>query len=84
MPQAEKEKAIRMNNICGLHYLVGLAEQTEALLRQWDKSHFEGQLAGAAASGTVFDRGEAGIVWLVCTACKVLQRQGSEQAGCYL
>ena len=54
------------------------------MLRQWDKSHFEGQLAGAAASGTEFDRGEAGIVWLVRTACKALQRQGSEQTGCYL
>jgi hypothetical protein len=38
MNDDEKSKVSRMNDLfCGLHYIVGLADQAEEALRVWDK-----------------------------------------------
>ena len=65
----------------GLHYLVGLAEQSEAVFSEWEKVHFEGKV-GAAVLPFTFETGP-GIVRLIRNACKSFTKHGFEQAGCY-
>lgn len=55
-----KESMASVNHFyCGLHYLVGLAEQSEAVLVEWEKNHFDGKPVGAAASLPFTKKGES-------------------------
>ena len=68
----EKENVTRMNNFfCGLHYLVGLAECTEEVIKIWEASVTE--------STETF--GSSGTQRLIRTACKALHHRGSQQCG---
>ena len=62
----------RMNNFfCGLHYLVGVAECTEEVIKIWEASVTE--------STETF--GSSGTQRLIRTACKALHHRGSQQCG---
>ena len=66
----EKENMTRMNNFfCGLHYLVGLAECTEEVIK----------IASVTESTETF--GSSGTQRLIRTACKALRHRGSQQCG---
>ena len=65
----------RMNNFyCGLHYLVGLADQAQKCLAAWEKLHVQTSNGSDANS-------EAGTVRLIRTACKALEAHCNEQSG---
>ena len=69
--EMEKEQVTRMNNFfCGLHFVVGLADSAEAILKLWEESH---GLSSSKSSGTQR---------LLHTACKSFHVRGSQQAGC--
>ena len=74
MVDAEREQLTRMNNFfCGLHFLVGLADATEATLNIWESTVDDSSNQGKTCSG---------IQRLIRTACKAFHQRGSEQAGC--
>ena len=48
----EKSKVSRMNDIfCGLHFIVGLADQAEEALRVWDKLLYDDTKVGSLSQG---------------------------------
>ena len=70
----ERASFSKMNNFfCGLHFLVALADISAETLRQWESLHSEDVSAG-----------ESGTIRLIRTACKAIQKQCSEQAGCHV
>ena len=70
----ERASFSKMNNFfCGLHFLVALTDVSSETLRQWESLHSE----DASAS-------ESGTIRLIRTACKAIQKQCSEQAGCHI
>ena len=70
----ERASFSKMNNFfCGLHFLVALADVSAETLRQWESLHSEDVSAG-----------ESGTIRLIRTACKAIQKQCSEQAGCHV
>ncbi|XP_065887842.1 uncharacterized protein [Dysidea avara] len=73
MSQDEKHVLTRMNNFyCGLHFIVGLADTAESVLKAWESTICE-----------VGDQGRtSGTQRLIRTACKAFHHKGSEQAGC--
>ena len=60
-----------MNNFCGLHFLVALADAAEATLAVWECIDTDDGTT-CSPSGTC----------LIRTACKSFHYRGSEQAGC--
>ena len=79
----EQQSLSQMNNLfCGLHYLVGLAQQAEASLKEWEKAVFADERVGAISLPGIWDRSESGTVRLVRNVCKAFHKHGSEQAGC--
>ena len=65
----------KMNNFfCGLHFLVALADATAATLQNWESLHSD---EDDCSSGS-------GTVRLIRTACKAVQKQCSQQAGCHV
>lgn len=72
MSDDEKEQLERMNNFfCGLHYLVGLADSSEEVLRLWE-AEVQDQSTPPTVSCTQR---------LVRTACKLFHHRGSQQCG---
>ena len=65
---------------CGLHFLVGLADQAEATLKVWDTLCWGTRKVGSLAHGG-YSKGESGTMRLVRTVCKAVQERGSEQSG---
>ena len=73
----EQERMLTMNHFfCGLHYIVGLAEQAQACLSTWEKTAIVNDNTHS------FQRdSEPGTVRLVRTACKALEAHCNEQSG---
>ena len=65
----------KMNNFfCGLHFLVALADAASATLQQWES------MQSAVPDGS---SSECGTMRLVRTACKAIQKQCCQKAGCH-
>ena len=64
---------------CGLHYLVGLADQAEACLKMWESIIHEGRKVGSIAHGG-YSNGESGVTRLIRTAFKSAQERGCEKS----
>ena len=65
----------KMNNFfCGLHFLVALADAASATLQQWES------IQSAVPDGS---SSECGNMRLVRTACKAIQKQCCQKAGCH-
>ena len=63
----------KMNNFfCGLHFLVALADSCSATLCQWESAHEE-EIST-----------QSGTLRLIRTACKAVQKQCSQKAGCHV
>ncbi len=79
----EREKLMRMNNFfCGMHFVVGLAEQAEASLKVWEELVFGDECVGASALGGGKNwKNESGTMRLVRTVCKAVQDRGCEKSG---
>ena len=72
---------IKVNNFfCGLHFLVGLADQTEASLKAWDRLLYDDRPVGSLANGG-YSKGESGTLRLIRTTCKAVQTHGCEKSG---
>ena len=65
---------------CGLHFLVGLADQAEASIKLW-----EGLLIGDAKVGSLnhgsYSKGESGTLRLIRIVCKSVSEKGCEKSG---
>jgi len=81
MSDEERSQLSSMNNFyCGLHFVVGLAEQAQETLKQWEKSELEpAQLQANQAA--FHNSSESGTVRLVRTVCKALEAHCNEQSG---
>lgn len=70
MSDEEKETFTRMNNFfCGLHFVVGLADSAEEVLKVWEATQYHDEHISTSTSSTQT---------LIRTACKA---QGSQQCG---
>ena len=57
----QQEKMTKVNHFfCGLHYLVGLADQAEACLKVWEKMLYPGQKMGCLSHGG-YSNGVSGV-----------------------
>ena len=65
---------------CGLHFLVGLADQAEACLKVYEKLLIHEAKVGSLAHGG-YSNGESGTTRLIRTVCKSVQEQGCEKSG---
>ena len=65
---------------CGLHFLVGLADQAEATLKVWEGLLYGKEKVGSIANGGYFN-GESGTTRLIRTVCKSIQERGCEKSG---
>ena len=83
MSEDEQEKCGRMNNFfCGMHLLVSLAEQSDAIMKVWENLVFGDVLVGASSvSGMSVGKSESGTVLLIRTVCKAVQDRGCEKSG---
>ena len=76
MNEIEKDQLTSMNNFfCGLHFIVGLADATEAVLKQWENSSEDFQQQSQQYGGS------SGTQTLIRSACKAFHHRGSEQCG---
>ena len=76
-----QENFIRVNDFfCGLHFVVGLADQTEIALKCWDKLLHDKGPVGSLANGK-YSRCESGTLRLIRTTCKSLQTHGCKRSG---
>lgn len=72
MSELERQQLTRMNNFfCGLHYIVGLAECTDEVLKLWE----------AASEDTNNSSVSSGTQRLIRTASKAFHHRGSQKAG---
>ena len=77
MSHDERKGLCGINNFyCGLHFVVGPAEQAQEALKRWEKAH-----RAAPAIGGIQRSREAGTVQLVRTVCKALETHCNEQSG---
>ena len=71
MSEIEKDQLTSMNNFfCGLHFLVGLADSAEEVMKKWE-----------VQSSSDSPQGSSGTQRLVRTACKAFHHRGSQQCG---
>ena len=65
---------------CGLHFLVGLADQAEACLKLWENVLFKGQDIHFLAHGG-YSNGESGTLRLIRMVCKAVSERGCKKPG---
>ncbi|XP_066920601.1 putative leucine-rich repeat-containing protein DDB_G0290503 [Clytia hemisphaerica] len=78
----EKSKLKNINEFfCGLHYLVGLADQAEATLKVWEGLLYDkDKKVGSLAHGG-YSNGESGCLRTIRTVCKSVQERGCDKSG---
>lgn len=83
MPSVIDEK-VQMSTLneffCGLHFVVGLADQAKAAFKVWDKILYGDQPVGSLSHGG-YSKSERGTLRLVRTVCKAVQERGCEKSG---
>ena len=81
LSQIEQKKMVEINQFfCGLHYLVGLADQAETCLKIWESIIHKDKKVGPIAYGG-YSNGELGVTRLIRTVCKSVQERGCEKSG---
>ena len=81
MNEAMQSNFIKVNNFfCGLHFPDGLADQTEASLKAWDRLLYDDSPDGSLANGG-YSKGESGTLQLLRTTCKTVQTHGCGKSG---
>ena len=75
-------KILNVNEFyCGLHFLVGMADQAEACLKVWEGILFkdDNNIDGSLKHGGYSNR-ESGTTRLIRTVCKTMQQRGCEKS----
>ena len=81
LSQNERDKLSKVNEFfCGLHFIVGLADQSEACLKVWEGLLHGNEKVGTLAHGG-YSNGESGTTRLIRTTCKSVQERGCEKSG---
>ena len=81
LPKEDQQSQGNVNEFfCGLHFLVGLADQAEACLKLWENVLFKGQDIGSLAHGG-YSNGESGTLCLIRIVCKAVSHRGCEKSG---
>ena len=65
---------------CGLHFLVGLADQAQACLKLWENILLKGQSIGSLVHGG-YSNGESGTIHLIRMICKAVSHWGCKKSG---
>ena len=82
LSEVDQNKMKSINNyFCGLHYMVGLADQSEGTLKVFEKLLYDEKLVGSLAHGGYSKGGESGTLRLIRTLCKAVQERGCEKSG---
>ena len=80
--EAQQAKLANMNDFfCGLHFIVGMADQAEAALKVFDTLLCGDEKVGSLKTKRVFSKGESGTLRLIRTCCKAVQAKGCEKSG---
>ena len=66
---------------CGLHFLVGLADQKEASLKTWNRLLYDDRTVASLANAG-YSKGEPGTLRMIRTTCKAVWTHGCEKSGC--
>ena len=70
----EQEKMVEVNQFfCGLHYLVGLADQAEACLKIWESIIHKDKKVGSIADGG-YSNSKSGVTRLRGTVCIIVNQ----------
>ena len=83
LSQEQQKKILNVNEFyCGLHFLVGMADQAEACLKVWEGILFkdDNNIVGSLKHGGD-SNGESGTTRLIRTVCKAVQQRGCEKSG---
>ena len=81
LSQMEQEEMVDVNQFfCGLHYLVGLADQADACLKIWESIIHKDRKVGSIAHGG-YSNGESGATRPIRSICKSVQKRGCEKSG---
>ena len=79
--EEEKQNASRINSFfCGLHFLVGLSEQAEIALKNYESLTDE-PFGSTIAGGAGIQGNESGTLRLIRTFAKALSEHGCEKSG---
>ena len=80
----QQEKMTKVNQFfCGLHYLVGLADQAEVCIKVWEEMLYPGQKVGCLSHGG-YSNDESGFTRLVRKVCKSVQERDCEKSGQFM
>ena len=80
--EEQKSSFSTMNHFfCGLHYIVGLADQADTILRKWEDSHFTEKVGAGRFSTTRESATHSQVNRLIYSATKAFEEHGDEAAG---
>ena len=81
--ESQQNKISNMNDFfCGLHFIVGMADQAEAALKVFDSLLYKNpQAVGSLRPKRGIGKGESGTLRLIRTVCKAVQAKGCEKSG---
>eukprot|EP00117_Sycon_ciliatum_P042750 scpid79032/ scgid31058/ len=83
LSEAQQKELSSMNLFfCGLHYIVGLADQEDYVLKEWEGTHFGETKVGAAQLPGVWEASHSSTNHLIYSATKAFEGHGDEAAGC--
>lgn len=67
---------------CGLHFIVGMADQAEASLKVFDTHVYKNPYSvGSLKTKRGIAKGDSGTLRLIRTVCKAVQAKGCEKSG---
>ena len=82
LSEGEKAKQLNIHQyFCGLHFLVALADTSEAFLKLWEGTVFQDPKEVGTLSHGSYSNGESGPLRLIRTICKLVQERGCEKSG---
>ena len=80
LSEDEKLHFSLLNNFfCGMHLVVGMADYVLSSSLQWENTYFD----ELPSKHVLVCKSEPGVIQLIHTACKALDRHGCEKSGVY-
>ena len=83
LSEVEKAQIQGMNNFfCGLHFITGLADSAETVLKQCESTVLDPNAGSRSLpEKRGYQSSESATQRLIRTVCKAFHKRGSEQAG---
>ena len=82
LSEDERKEFKKVNEFfCGLHYIVGLADQADECLKIHEGMLYKENKVGSLATKNGFPGGESGTTRLIRTVCKAVSDRGCEKSG---